>query len=122
MVFQNDCLETVELFWHSFKGKPISYGKMAPGQKMNMVTYATHPWSAKNPKGHMMLIDDLEVWEPKADDKDRTVHITVSGRYEVIKKIKIEYLDPSSSSWKYYHDGEVLETSMTPDTSGSEEI
>lgn len=41
---QNTSNEALELFWLDYNGQRQSYSTLAPGHKVNMITYVTHPW------------------------------------------------------------------------------
>jgi len=44
MAFVNKASNSVRLMWLNYRGKPVYYGTMKPGQVKGMNTYVTHPW------------------------------------------------------------------------------
>ena len=73
LTFNNASGETVEIFWHNYSGNLVSYGRLRPGQTMNMNTYATHPWSVKGDGEYM--VDGDDVFIPGTADRNRRISI-----------------------------------------------
>ena len=61
------------LMWIDYKGQPVDYGGLNPGQSKTIKTYLTHPWMLTDGPGNCM-----EMFMPR--DGVRRFDITIRSR------------------------------------------
>lgn len=62
----NEAQLPVKVFWIGYKSELVLYAEIAPGQKLPMNTFATHPWIFKDFTGELMRVKNCEVFWPKS--------------------------------------------------------
>ncbi|XP_060080856.1 von Hippel-Lindau disease tumor suppressor-like [Ylistrum balloti] len=64
--FSNRSGRTASLLWYNFKGKFVKYGILHHGDIMDMFTYVTHPWGARDAvSGDVLNIGGHSVYYPQ---------------------------------------------------------
>ncbi|XP_061194389.1 von Hippel-Lindau disease tumor suppressor-like [Saccostrea echinata] len=70
--FKNRCDRIATLFWFNFKGNLVRYSILKKGEFIDMNTYVTHPWCARETvTNDRLVIDKQRVFYP-AEGEDLT--------------------------------------------------
>ena len=75
MTFVNNATSTVYMNWHGYDGNEVAYGAIQPGETMDMNTYVTHPWSAIDEEGNILVVNGVRVWTPAAFNDGDVIEI-----------------------------------------------
>ncbi|XP_048776261.1 von Hippel-Lindau disease tumor suppressor-like [Ostrea edulis] len=69
--FQNRCDRNATLYWLNFKGNLVRYSILKKGEYIDMITYVTHPWCAKEVVTNDRLVIDKEpVYYPSEGEEE----------------------------------------------------
>ena len=66
--FENHCKHSVEVIWLDYKGQPVWYNTLRPGQNYQQQTYVTHPWvcvESDTGRFELMEINSREILYPE---------------------------------------------------------
>lgn len=80
--FKNRCDRIATLYWFNFNGNLVRYSILKKGEYIDMVTYVTHPWCAKEVVTNDRLVIDKEpVYYPSEGEEEtyRLVLIDIPG-------------------------------------------
>lgn len=78
--FKNRCDRIATLFWFNFKGELVRYSILKKGEFIDMNTYVTHPWCARETvTNDRLLVDKQPVYYPTEGQFDtyRLVYIDI---------------------------------------------
>jgi von Hippel-Lindau disease tumor supressor len=81
--FKNRCDRIATLYWFNFKGNLVRYSILKKGEHIDMVTYVTHPWCAKEiVTNDRLVIDRAPVYYPteNGDETYKLVFIDIPGK------------------------------------------
>lgn len=80
--FKNRCDRIATLFWFNFKGELVRYSILKKGEFIDMNTYVTHPWCARETvTNDRLVVDKQPVYYPTDGQFDtyRLVYIDIPG-------------------------------------------
>jgi hypothetical protein len=52
----NSLAKPVNVFWLNYRGEPINYMRLSPGETREQQTYATHPWLVQDDAQNSLLL------------------------------------------------------------------
>jgi von Hippel-Lindau disease tumor supressor len=86
--FKNRCDRQATLYWFNFQGNLVRYAILKKGEYIDMITYVTHPWCAKEVVSNDRLVINKEsVYYPTEGEEEvyKLVLIDLPGMYRPLK-------------------------------------